>query len=95
MNSRSHLLIFLVGISASASASAFADCADVCLKENMAVREKYSACAKELPGDRDACNSEANSLIAAAQTCMRICNTKGVAEVNKKKEQGKPIKPQP
>lgn len=74
---------------------AFADCANVCRSELTRVSEKYAECAKELPGDRGACYKESEGLISASQACMRICNTKGAKEVERLRNEAKPLKPQP
>ena len=39
----------------------------------------------------DAKDEAAAGFFSSAQTCMRICNTKGAAEVAKKREQAKPV----
>ena len=75
--------------------NAFADCSDVCRNESDALKKKYADCANELPADRGACYAEATPLTSAVQTCMRVCNTKGAAEVERMRKEAKSPKPQP
>lgn len=77
------------------STPVFADCADTCRQESDRVKQKYSACSRELPDDRGACYKEAEGLVSTVQTCMRICNTKGAKKVQELRNEAKSPKPQP